>query len=278
MFWPIKRDTAAAMVDSLDRDSNGNSRRVRLVVVLRAVAAKPETMRLDLRLVKLSVYNNDLSRELYRFGAGRDEGILSAGNGIAALLRPPPGIRPWSIRTLDGLPVFDASGPPEDEIVAEGVRRHSWAPAFTRGSQLGALSMLIAAGSIPGEIEARPSKLAEVLLTDDVIRSLRSDDFAWRDSDGDLSWKGDNEFERQASKKRFLAEYAPLIRQVAPKPPFPFLYSGTTTLGKYDSARGGFPFGGYIQQWQSEKFFGTSSVPAALSSISSFRGRKSSGR
>ena len=252
MFWPIKRDTAAAMVDSLDRDSNGDSRRVRLVVVLRAVAAKPETMRLDLRLVKLSVYNNDLSRELYRFGAGRDEGILSAGNGIAALLRPPPGIRPWSIRTLDGLPVFDASGPPEDEIVAEGVRRHSWAPAFTRGSQLGALSMLIAAGSIPGEIEARPSKLAEVLLTDDVIRSLRSDDFAWRDSDGDLSWKGDNEFERQASKKRFLAEYAPLICQVAPKPPFPFLYSGTTTLGKYDSARGGFPFGGYIQQWQSE--------------------------
>ena len=252
-FWSIKPPAAQQLLARLEGEQRDYPRSIRIVAVLRAVAAEPQTMRLDLRLVKLSVYNNDLTRELYRFDAGRDEGILSAGNGIAALLKPPPGIRPWSIRTLDGLPVFDASGPTEDEIVRDGVRSRSWAPALTRGSQLGALSMLIAAGSIPGEIEANPSKLAEVLLTDDVNRGLRSDNFAWRDSDSDLSWKGDNEFERQASKTRFLAEYAPLIRQVAPKPPFRFLYSGTTRLGEYDTARGGFPFPseGYVQQWQS---------------------------
>ena len=262
----------------LEGEQRDYPRNIRIVAVLRAVAAEPQTMRLDLRLVKLSVYNNDLTREFYRFDAGRDEGILSAGNGIAALLKPPPGIRPWSIRTLDGLPVFDASGPTEDEIVRDGVRSHSWAPALTRGSQLGALSMLIAAGSIPGEIEANPSKLAEVLLTDDVNRGLRSDNFAWRDSDSDLSWKGDNEFERQASKTRFLAEYAPLIRQVAPKPPFRFLYSGTTRLGEYDSARGGFPLSRAMSNSGSPEILRTSSVSAALSSIASFRGRKSSGR
>ena len=64
--------------------------------------------------------------------------------------------------------------------------------------------MLIAAGSIPGEIEARPSELAQVLLTDDVQRDLLSEDFGRRGSENDLSWKGDNEFERAASKRGLL--------------------------------------------------------------------------
>ena len=157
-FWSINQPAAQELLARLEGEQKDYPRRVRIVAVLRAVAAEPQTMRLDLRLVKLSVYNNDLTRELYRFGAGRDQGILSAGNGVAALLKPPPGIRPWSIRTLDGLPVFDASGPTEDEIVREAVEVDSRAPALTRGSQLGALSMLIAAGSIPGEIEARPRR------------------------------------------------------------------------------------------------------------------------
>jgi hypothetical protein len=53
--------------------------------------------------------------------------------------------------------------------------------------------MLIASGSIPGEIEANPSKLAEVLLTDDVNRGLRSDISAGRgtmNSNGRLRRRG----------------------------------------------------------------------------------------
>ena len=76
------------MLARLEGEQKDYPRSVRIVVVLRAVAAEPQIMRLDLRLVKLSVYNNDLTRELYRFGAGRDQGILSAGNGVAALLKP----------------------------------------------------------------------------------------------------------------------------------------------------------------------------------------------
>ena len=60
-----------------------------------------------------------------------------------------------------------------------------------------------------------------MLLTDDVNRDLRSEDFGRRGDQNDLSWKGDNEFERAASKKAFFDRYAPLIRQVAPKAPFP---------------------------------------------------------
>ena len=165
-----RRTAAAGETEGEQRDY---PRSIRIVAVLRAVAAEPQTMRLDLRLVKLSVYNNDLTGSSIVSTPGVTRQSFPAGNGIAALLRPPPGIRPRSIRTLDGLPVFDASGPTEDEIVRDGVRSHSWAPALTRGSQLGALSMLIAAGSIPGEIEANPSKLAEVLLTDGAAACVR---------------------------------------------------------------------------------------------------------
>ena len=129
-FWSIKPPAAQELLAKLEGEQRDYPRSIRIVAVLRAVAAEPQTMRLDLRLVKLSVYNNDLTRELYRFGTGRDQGTLSAGNGIAALLRPPPGIRPWSLRTLDGLPVFDVVARTEECIVQQSVTNSFFGPCY----------------------------------------------------------------------------------------------------------------------------------------------------
>ena len=96
-FWSIKPPAAQELLAKTRRRAKGlPSRSIRIVAVLRAVAAEPQTMRLDLVWWNSRYYNNDLTRELYRFGTGRDQGTFSAGNGIAALLRPPPGIGPWS--------------------------------------------------------------------------------------------------------------------------------------------------------------------------------------
>jgi hypothetical protein len=47
-----------------------------------------------------------------------------------------------------------------------------------------------------------------------------------------------------ASRQAFLRDYAEKLRQMAPKPPFEFIYAAELTIGPYDAKLGSFPLKG----------------------------------
>ena len=57
-------------------------------------------------------------------------------------------------------------------------------------------------------------------------------------------WTGENEFQQDASRQAFLRDYAEKLRQMAPKPPFEFVYAAELAIGRYDKKLGGFPLQG----------------------------------
>ena len=58
------------------------------------------------------------------------------------------------------------------------------------------------------------------------------------------AWAGGNEFKGPQAERRFCRDYAEKLRQMAPRPPFEFVYATELTLGRYDPKLGGFPLRG----------------------------------
>ena len=57
-------------------------------------------------------------------------------------------------------------------------------------------------------------------------------------------WAGENEFQRAASRQAFLRDYAEKLRQMAPKPPFEFVYAAELASVVTTKNLGGFPLKG----------------------------------
>ena len=55
------------------------------------------------------------------------------------------------------------------------------------------------------------------------------------------NWSGDNEFQRDASRRAFLNDYGKTLQQIGPQLPFEFLYAAPLTIGAYNAKLGGFP-------------------------------------
>jgi uncharacterized protein YecT (DUF1311 family) len=218
-LWPV--DDYRALLARLRQEQPSGGRRVRLLAVVRAVAADPEEMNLELKLVDVAVYNQSMTRKLYDFQVrGAPTPALAPNNSLAALAKPPAGLRPWILPALNGLPMFDS------ERGSRQVTSDSPPP-------LAVLAMFMGAANVPGAMERDGKALAGLLLTDDAESQVLSPD--------PTHWRGENEFEKASGETLFFSKYAPLIRQAAPRPPFRFVYSFAVGLPAYDKNNSGFP-------------------------------------
>ena len=221
-FWPV--EDARALLARLRQEQPSGGRRVRLLAVVRAVAADPEEMNLELKLADVAVYNQSMTRKLYDFQVGgAPTPALTPNNSLAALAKPPAGLRPWILPALNGLPMFDS----------ERGSRHGKSDS---PPPLAVLAMFMGAAKDPSAMERDGKALAGLLLTDEAASQVLSGDQL-----GSTRWRGENEFEKASGETLFFSKYAPLIRQAAPRPPFRFVYSFAVGIPAYDKNNPGFP-------------------------------------
>ena len=146
---------------------------------------------------------------------------------IAALSQPQAGLRALKFPMLGGLPVFGDWHLSGDE------------EAFFK---------LVALGARPNLIESDDGAVDHAVAVNDAVNARQfANDFLTRPNKylgqfGD--WSGHNEFQQDASRQAFLRDYGGRLRQMAPKPPFEFVYAAELTLGRYDKKLGGFPLQG----------------------------------
>ena len=136
-----------------------------------------------------------------------------AAAAIERLSQPQEGLRALKFPMLEGLPVFGLG----DEA------------AFFHLVALGVRPNLIE--SDDGAENAR--QFAQEFLT-------RPNKYLGQSS----TWAGENEFQHEASRRAFLRDYAEKLGQMAPKPPFEFVYAAELTIGRYEAKLGGFPLKG----------------------------------
>ena len=141
-----------------------------------------------------------------------------AAVAIERLSQPQASVRALKFPMLGGLPVFGLD--------------------WRLGGDVAAFFHLVALGARPNLIE-----------TDDGAENARqfAQEFLTRPNKylGQSStWAGENELQQDASRRAFLQDYAENLRQMAPKPPFEFVYAPELTIGPYDAKLGGFPLKG----------------------------------
>ena len=142
-----------------------------------------------------------------------------AAAAIERLSHPQTGLRALKFPMLEGLPVF--------------------VPDFVTGGNEAEFFKLVALGARPNLIESNDEadyahQFANEFLTSPNKYLAKFGNY----------WAGGNEFQRNASRRAFLRDYAEKLRQMAPKPPFEFVYATELTLGRYDVKLGGFPLKG----------------------------------
>ncbi len=148
------------------------------------------------------------------------------GDPLEALVHPPAGLRPWSFETWDGRPAvtYLAHRPGRDDRPDVDVAND--------------LFHLLAAGTLPGYLDD-PANVASVrgFLSDDAAKMLFGGGAGGSTMDG---WTGANEFEASRSRQAFYSKYVPLLKAVAPKPPFELRWIEPAIIEPYDATRGGF--------------------------------------
>ena len=158
--------------------------------------------------------------------AAEQTGDLPAA--IAALSQPQAGLRALKFPMRDGLPVF-------------GLDPNS------RGDEE-AFFKLVALGGRPNLLESDDGAVNQAAAVNDAVNARQfANNFLTRPNkylgqSGD--WSGENEFQQDASRQAFLRDYAEKLRQMAPKPPFEFVYAAELAIGRYDKKLGGFPLQG----------------------------------
>ena len=146
---------------------------------------------------------------------------------IAALSQPQAGLRALKFPMLGGLPVFGDRNLSGDE------------EAFFK---------LVALGGRPNLLESDDGAVNHAVAVNDAVNARQfANEFLTRPNKylgqfGD--WSGENEFQQDASRQAFLRDYAERLRQMAPKPPFEFVYAAELTLDRYNKKLGGFPLQG----------------------------------
>ena len=144
----------------------------------------------------------------------------AAGDPLASLTHPPAGLRPWDLEVIEGrLAVADVDHSP-----------HLASSEFAQGANF---FRLLLDGNVPdgAKNEADQWFLAG-LFTEQAARPLFGT--GWQ-------WAGNNEIERARVRRAFVASYAPLLVEMAPKLPLVLHWTETAHLGDYDLDRGGFP-------------------------------------
>lgn len=150
---------------------------------------------------------------------------VASGDPLASLVNPPTGLPPWHLDRIDG------------HIVVSYQKEFSPTDRSNDCSPLGWCFFHLLALTLPDAIEheASPSFLMS-LLDEGGVRAV----FGSHGPMGAGQWGGGNELEYAASRRVFLERYAPLIRAMAPKPPFILHWTEAAMLRQYDEQRGGF--------------------------------------
>ena len=224
-FWPIDEADARVLVARLFGPNDRGERRVQVITVFDATDAEPQTVRLGLQIDRLEIWDDGLTTRLYSFDvAPLRHQKLSSASPLQRLLNPPAVLRPWPLISFEGRPAIAA-----DQVwqVFE-----PWIPAQD-------LLRLAAAGTIPGYLEDRNNLPSlKHLFSDQVIREVF---LAGASVDNPGGWAGSNEFARDRTRQTFYSRYAPALREVAPRPPFDFVYLQDAMLDLYAVERRAFP-------------------------------------
>ena len=154
--------------------------------------------------------------------------VADKGDPLARLVHPPSGLRPWPLDMLNGR--FFVDDAPSSPFETKG-------PGLSTGA---AFVQLLAMGTLPGYLDKlvqnNVSAYVSGLFTDDVGKSVFGEG-----GPSQNGWTGSNEFESERSRQKFDGVYAPMLRDLAPKPPFELRWVERVMIGSYDAARGGFP-------------------------------------
>jgi uncharacterized protein len=232
LLWRINEPGARRVLANLRERQKWDDRTVRLAVELTATKADAETLTLHLALRKISVYDSGLTTPLYEFDTSPfqiREPEPVAAQGFSKLIAPPPGFRPWSFRTLDGLPVMPILPvvEPADQYVGA---------AHTTGYRDKEFFSLLAGASF-GFDDKNAVGLASIILSNRAKKEVFV--HGYNPTAPTTPWAGSNEFERARSRDLFYQRYVPLFKDIAPKPPFTFVWVQEARLPDYDFSRGG---------------------------------------
>ena len=146
---------------------------------------------------------------------------------IAALSQPQAGLRALKFPMLGGLPVFGDWNLSGDE------------EAFFKLVALGGRPNLLE--SDDGAVNQRLRLMTRLMHVSSPTNSLHA---RTNISDSLATGPARTSFSRMQADSAFLHDYAEKLRQMAPKPPFEFVYAAELTLGRYDKKLGGFPLQG----------------------------------
>jgi uncharacterized protein len=244
MFLPIDEAGAQRLLDRLQASRTSqrdNLHAVRLAAVIEAGRLDPGSLDLQLRLRRLTLYDDHLTQSLYEFPQSLYEfpapaaSARPAQNVVSRLLAPPPGVMPIRLPVLEGRPVLS-----RDEVSERFLT-------------------LVALGNFPDLLRERQGidirsirwselSLLRHFLTPDVQLQLTVGCATPDPVPSDLrrcggEWKGADEFARERSRQSFEQYYLPKLEEFAPKGPFEFAYPAMVQLPEYDTKRGGFALG-----------------------------------
>ena len=139
------------------------------------------------------------------------------------LANPPPGLRPWPLASENGHLVVTERGQVNPSF------------SFLQGPSF---FHLLAYANVPGQLE-REVDAGSIPFFDSLLDQSGHDEMFSGGTGG--GWHGGNELETRIGKQLFLRKYAPLLRNVAPRPPFLLHWTEIAFFGQYDAVRGGFP-------------------------------------
>ena len=236
LLLPIDEAGAQRLLDRLQAETtrHDNPRSVRLAAVIEAGRLDPSSPELQLSLRRLTLYNYDLTRNLYEFPTPSASPRPTA-DILSQLLAPPPGVMPIRLPTIEGRPILRSDQVSENflDLVA-----------------VGQFPDLLSDQQDPHLLASREIPLVQHLLTPDaqrqvlenpVFSGLPGNRFLW--ATGNTGWKGEDEFAQRQSQQSFERIYLPKLKDFAPKGPFEFALVNYAQLPEYDFKRGGFALG-----------------------------------
>ena len=232
LLLPIDEAGAQRLLDRLQAETtrHDNPRSVRLAAVIEAGRLDPSSPELQLSLRRLTLYNYDLTRNLYEFPTPSASPRPTA-DILSQLLAPPPGVMPIRLPTIEGRPILRSDQVSENflDLVA-----------------VGQFPDLLSDQQDPHLLASREIPLVQHLLTPDaqrqvlenpVFSGLPGNQFLW--ATGNTGWKGEDEFAQRQSQQSFERIYLPKLKDFAPKGPFEFALVNYAQLPEYDFKRGG---------------------------------------
>ncbi|MGH9677882.1 MAG: hypothetical protein ACRD36_12330, partial [Candidatus Acidiferrum sp.] len=237
LLLPIDEAGGQRLVDRLAAARTakmGNPRAVRLAAVIEAKRLDPSSLDLQLGLLRLTLYNDDLTQSLYEFPVPAVSHRPTA-DIASRLLAPPPGVMPIRLPVLEGRPVLSRDDVSERFLTLVALGQFPDLLKERQGIDIGAI----------GRLEM---SLVRHFLTPDVNFQLTSLTSTQLQVLGNLAniggeWKGADEFARDRSRQSFEQNYLPMLREFAPKGPFEFACATMAQLPEYDAKRGGFALG-----------------------------------